>query len=239
MRSILRPVLVGGLAILAFSALATASASAEAVKCPGTNEKGAYVLCSGGVTQVGTFTFTGVHEATTPITFFVPSYEWEMGCEEGKITKGSFDGTASKLEIAGLYMEITRCNEPAEGNTVCEVLPIVIDGDEGTGTGPGLSATIASSSELELVSTSSGELWSKVKIRSKGEHMCTMAGLTPSPLHGKQECKLLEGATEKVTHVLKCESIGSHLKLFGKETLFTYAAELSLTSGKNWSIQKL
>jgi hypothetical protein len=207
------------------------------VKCPGTNEKGAYVLCSGGVTQVGTFTFTGVHKAGSGETAFeVPAFPMKMYCEEGKITKGSFDGTVSKLEIAGLYIEITGCTEEPQA---CDVHPIVIDGDEGTGTGPGLSATIASSSELELVSTSSGELWSKVKVTSKTGTDCYLASFSPSRLHGHQVCKLLEGATEKVTHVLDCLAAGSDLKLFEHEASFAYTAEITLTSGKNWSIQKL
>jgi hypothetical protein len=224
--------------MLAFSALATASASAESAKCPGKNEKGAYVLCSGGVTQVGTFTFTGAHDKELPISFEIPSFPMKMYCEGGKVTKGSFDGTESKLEITGLYIEMS-CEEPLEGSTICEILPIVIDGGEGKGTGPGLSSTITSSSEVRLSSTGTDQPWTHFNIKSKPGHTCQLASASPGLLHGEQECKLLEGATEKVAHVLECDPAGSSLKLFGKATNFEYTAEVSLTSGKNWSIQKL
>jgi hypothetical protein len=238
MKSPIRAVLAAGLAMLAFSALATASASAEAVKCPGKNEKGAYILCSGGVTQIGTFAFTGVHDKESPIYFEVPSFPMKMYCEGGKITKGSFDGTEAKLELTGLYIEMT-CEEPLEGSTICEVLPVLIDGAEGKGTGPGLSSTITSSSELRLTSTSSEQLWTHINIKSKPGHTCQLASASPGLLRGEQGCKLLEGATEESTHVLECNPVSSNLKLFGKETHFQYGAELTLTSGKDWSIQKL
>jgi hypothetical protein len=238
MKSAIRAVLLAGLAMLALSGVAAGSASAA--ECPGTVEGGGIALCSGGHEQKGTFAFTGQQKAETfADPFDIPALATRVACGTVKLSKGSFvAGTGGKLEITGLYLEYPHCivtSDPSE----CEVAGglITVDGLEGKGTGPGLSAQLTSTSETDLLGGGTKSYWTFYRIKGTAGHSC--AGSWEAKVRGNAKCSLPSSTVEAVTHILKCEYAQSEILNSGVEAGFELTAEVKLSSGKAWSLQKI
>ncbi len=218
-------------------------ASASAAECPGTVEGGGVALCSEGHEQKGTFAFTGEKKAGTEMVMFrlENSSNIVWTCGSAKLSKGSFIGeSGGKLKISGLYIEYGKCQVLAPAS--CEVTSsIVVDGGHGTGSGPGLGASLKSASEVTLAGDDN-ELeeenlnWTEYTLKSKVGETCALSGVVP--IRGKTVCKLPESTVESVTHILKCEE-SDRLTSRGTPVRWALTAELKLSSGKKWSLQKV
>jgi hypothetical protein len=240
MRSMFRSVLVALMAVFAVGAVASASASAA--ECPGTVEGGGIALCSGGHEQKGTFAFTGVQKSGTfsdPFNLVGGGIPLTVSCGAlVKLSKGSFIASSGKLEISGLYLNYSGCTVSSD-EVDCEVAAgaITVDGAEGAGTGPGLSASLASTAEVTLLGGGTSRKWTKFVVRGKPGHACTTSR-TETP-RGQVTCGLPESTVEAVTHILKCEFGKSELTSSGLQVGFELTGELKLSSGKAWSLQKI
>jgi hypothetical protein len=232
--------------VVALSALcvvgAVASASASAAECPGTVEGGGIALCSGGHEQKGTFAFTGAQKAGTfsdPFNLVGGGIPLTVSCNGlVKLSKGSFVASSGKLEISGLYLNYGECTASSD-EADCEVAAgaITVDGAEGAGTGPGLSASLASTAEVTLLGGGASRKWTKFVVRSKPGHACTSS--RRAEIRGVATCGLPESTVEAVTHILKCEFGKSALTNSGLQAGFELTGELKLSSGKAWSLQKI
>jgi hypothetical protein len=240
MRSMCRTVVVALSAVCVVGAVASASASAA--ECPGTVEGGGIALCSGGHEQKGTFAFTGVQKSESysdPFNLEGGGIPLTVSCNGlVKLSKGSFVATSGKLEISGLYLSYGECGVSSD-ETDCEVTThaITVDGAEGAGTGPGLSASLASTAEVTLLGGGTSRKWTKFVVRGKPGHACTTSR-TETP-RGQVTCGLPESTVEAVTHILKCEFGNSALTSSGLQVGFALTGELKLSSGKAWSLQKI
>ncbi len=238
MKSAMRAVLLTGLAMLAVSAGTAVSASAA--ECPGTVEGGGIALCSEGHEQKGSFAFTGQQQAGSfSDPFNVIELGTTVGCGTVKLSKGSFvAGAGGKLEITGLYLEYPNCTVTSDAAD-CEVAGglITVDGLEGKGTGPGLSAKLTSTSETDLLGGGTKSYWTFYRIKSKAGHTC--AGTWEAKVRGNAKCSLPSSTAEAVTHILKCEYAKSEILNSGDAAGFELTAEIKLSSGKAWSLQKI
>jgi hypothetical protein len=236
MRSIFKSALAALVAVCAVSAVGVASASAA--ECPGTVEGGGIALCSGGHEQKGSFAFTGVQKAGTSYDVFRDEFNNQtIRCASSiKLSKGTFTATTGKLEVSGLDIEYGKCQDGTD-EADCEVTSITVDGGEGKGTGPGLSANLTSTAQVTLTGGGTGQKWTEFRIRSKEGHTC--AGNFEWKVKGTATCSLPESTVEAVTHILKCEELKSELRNFGIKVGFELTAELKLSSGKAWSLQKI
>jgi hypothetical protein len=235
MRSTCKTAVVALLAVLSVGAIASASASAA--ECPGTVEGGGIALCSGGHEQKGSFAFSGQKQSGTTMRLYISEYQSYIECEKSELSKGSFVAATGKLEISGLYVELSHCVVSGEP-TLCEVSPILIDGSEGKGTGPGLAATLKSTGEVTL-HPGTGTRWGVIHIKSAPGRLCTMAAISGSSLTGEQKCALPGSTIEAVKHVLECRISGSKLKIAGHVGELELTAEIGLTSGNKWSLQQI
>ncbi|HTD08620.1 MAG TPA: hypothetical protein VK680_06990 [Solirubrobacteraceae bacterium] len=226
--------LVALLAMLVLSAVTSASASAS--ECPRAGES--IALCSGHLEMKGSFAFSGEQQPETSMDVFnaQPYTNSVIECGQVKFSKGDFVAAAGKLEIANLYLEYKNCID-ASDPVDCEVTPLTVDGGEGTGTGPGLSATLTSTAQLTLLGGGTASKWTKFNARSKPGHTC--AGTYEWRVSGSATCKLPESTSEAVTHLLKCEESGDVLHDTSGHVGFYLVAEVKLSSGKAWSIQKV
>jgi hypothetical protein len=234
MKSVIRTVLAGGLLVFALGAVTAASASAA--ECPGTIEGGGVSLCSGGHEQKGTFAFTGEHKPGTAGIMFSPTTVSLKCSEPAKVVKGNLvAGSGGKLEITGLYIEYKECGvEGAESE--CPMRDFTVDGAEGTGSGPGLKATLTSPGEVDLVSAGTGERWMTMRVH--GEACIENATY---PVHGSAKCELPKSTSEAVKHVIACFLSGNKLKygsISEPRIEWEEELEIGLTSGKAWSLQK-
>jgi hypothetical protein len=238
MKSVMRVVFLAGLALLALGGIAAASASAA--ECPGTVEGGGIALCSGGHEQKGTFAFTGQQQAGSfADPFNVTGFGTTVGCGTVKLSKGAFvAGAGGKLEVAGLYLEYPNCTVSSD-EADCEVAGglITVDGLEGKGTGPGLSAQLTSTSETDLLGGGTKSYWTFYRIKSKAGHTC--GSTWEAKVRGNAKCGLPSSTVEAVTHILKCEYAKSEILNSGDAAGFELTAEIKLSSGKAWSLQKI
>jgi hypothetical protein len=221
-------------------------ASASAAECPGTVEGGGVVLCSEGHEQIGTFAFTGQQKAGTPMTVFhrETSENLVMTCGSAKLSKGSFIGeSGGKLKISGLYIEYGECRVKEPISCVVKS-SIIVDGGTGTGTGPGLGASLKNASEVKLVGDDNelqeeNTRWTTYNVTSKSGETCP--NTSERRVKGSATCMLPESTVEAVTHVVKCENKPEDDRLYdaGYHAEFELTAEVKLTSGKKWSLQKV
>jgi type 1 fimbria pilin len=238
MQLISRGAFAAFVAALAMSAVGAASASAA--ECPGTVEGGGIALCSEGHEQKGTLSFTGKQESATPsdpFNLIGGGIPLTVKCGTVKLSKGSFvAGAGGKLEITGLYLEYPECVVTSD-EVDCEVTAgaITVDGLEGKGTGPGLAAGLASTSELTLLSGGTKERWTVFHVKSKAGHTCSTS--REATIRGSSKCSLPGSTAEAVTHIVKCES--TKFLNSGLEAGFELTAEVKLSSGKVWSLQKI
>lgn len=242
MKSFLRGVLAGGLALLALSGVAAASASAA--ECPGTVEGGGVALCSGGHEQKGTFAFTGQKEPKSEEKVFfsyLNPYHPNIACNAVTLSKGSFVAASKgKLEVSGLYIEYTGCRDPSN-ESECEVRSagggetVLVDGAWEAG-GPGLSAApLTNTSELFLNANESRR-WTKFSLASRAGKTC--AQTSEYNIKGEAKCTLPNSTTELVTHILDC-SDDKLLTENSQSTEWDLTAEVKLASGKAWSLKKV
>jgi hypothetical protein len=240
-----RSVFVVLVAVFAMSVAGVASASAA--ECPGTVEGGGIALCSEGHEQRGSFAFSGEQRSGSLQKIFEPSNSVpvEIGCSSRtKLSKGTLVASSGgKLEISGLHLEYGQCGLISADKTTCELTKstILVDGGEGTGTGPGLSASFASTAEVTLLGGGTLHNWTVIKLRSVEGKTC--ASSWEAKARGSVKCTLPESTIEAVTHILTCENTKVDGQLFNgvnSEPLGYYlTAEVKLASGKKWSLQKV
>ena len=169
------------------------------------------------------------------VVFDVAGYE-RIICEKATLPKGSFVAGSGKVEVSGLYIEYSSCHlSSAEAS--CKVDPIVVDGAEGNGKGPGLSAKLTSTAALTLEGAGSGHRWTVIEIESKAGHTCELAG--PEIVLGEAKCELSNSTAEAIKHALACSVSGSDVKRMNKAAEFALTEEIGLTSGKEWSLQRI
>jgi hypothetical protein len=223
--------------MLSLSALPTASALAS--HC--TVERGESLgLCvENQLQKEGTFAFTGQQKAgTSTRSFDIPAINVSSECGGSvKLSKGSLIAKSGKLEVTGLNLEYEKCKYTGSGITECELASpsILVDGENGTGSGPGLASTLSSATALTLKSGAASGKWTEYTVRSTEGKNCSES-YYDMPIKGEAKCQLPESTVEAVSHVLKCEEAGDSLSWSGKEVQFELTAEVKLASGKQWSI---
>ena len=206
-----------GVALIAIFAVAVgASASAAAAECPGTGE--GVALCSGGHELEGTFAFTGKS---------VGAKQVEVGglagptCTASKAS-GQLVATKGSVEVADLSSEWSKCSITGEAS--CKVKPIVL-GEDG-----GFSSVLANPGELTL-SRLTGNPFAVVSISG-----CLKS--TEWTVRGIQRCKLPSSTVEALAHEILCQKSGSELKVGAKAASLESEEEITLVSGKEFSLQK-
>jgi hypothetical protein len=230
-------VLVALLGVVLLGAVGPVSASAA--ECPGTVEGGGIALCSEGHELKGSFAFSGQKQSGTsadPFNLVGGGIPLTVSCSSAKFSKGSFVATAGKLEISGLYIEYGGCTVSSD-EADCEVTPITVDGGEGKGTGPGLSASLTSTAQVTLLGGGANKRWTIFRVKGKPGHTCSATW--EARIRGNATCSLPGSTTEAITHVVKCEYGKSELTNSEQQAGFELTGEVKLTSGKAWSLQKI
>ena len=239
MKSSIRTVLLTSLMTLTLSGITTASASAF-TECKN-SPKGVVVLCvvTNGIAeeQLGETAFTAQQKPGTTKRF--SSIAWgggEVNCS-GETATGTFDGTASKLEITHMIMTYSSCSlGTPEHCTVSS--PLIIDGAEGTGSGPGINAPVPSPSEIHFEGApGSGHDFTVVHIQNSGGSCLAKGNWS---VHGSDYCELQEATKEEITHVLHCsnESGDGLTTEGGSKVESIYTDEVKLSTGKAWKLYK-
>jgi hypothetical protein len=202
---------------------AVAAASASAAECPGTGE--GVELCSGGHVLEGTFEFVGKHKTGTTAQFKIEAI-MSLECTN-TTSKGKLVATPGKVEVTGQSMEWTPC--PFIGHAGCKVNPLKF----GSGTG-GLHGAWTNKGEFDEVALSSTGKAPFGEISITGCEQELEGKIT-----GVQKCAFPSGiASEATSHVETCEPHGSELKYGTKIFELRNTEEISLTSGKAFSLQK-
>ena len=228
MRSTSKTMIVAMLAVLATSALASASASAS--ECPSTEKGGDVGLCIEGKEQRGLEpAFVAEKAAGTEMEMQHGAGGVVIRCTQAKSKAGVFDTTdLANLELDAQSIEFAGC-EAVSSPTKCEVLPFALDGD-----GHGLDGAFAGeNTEGVTLKAAEGSTLGRVTIRSKAGQVCGFA-LNKSPVTGTAPCTLQHSTTDALGHELACNS------QLGTWTLVvTEKLELAEPNrGKKWSIQR-
>ncbi len=218
----------------ALSAIGPASALAS----PCTSKRGESVeLCvEGQLQKEGTFALTGQQKEGSYKDVFNLEFatSLEISCGSVNLSKGNIiAGSNGKMEVSGLYLEYPKCRVVEPEHCAVKGGSLLVDGGEGLGTGPGLSAALTKASEVTLLGGGTGEKWTKYEVVSSGG---TCSASYEEIVKGNAKCQLPESTVEAVTHLLKCEPSGNELKSSGHGAKFALTMEVKLTSGKKWSI---
>ncbi|HEY2141953.1 MAG TPA: hypothetical protein VGG98_07835 [Solirubrobacteraceae bacterium] len=199
------------------------SASASAAECPGTGS--GVALCSGGHVQEGTFAFTGKQNRSYTLE---PEGLGKWTCESGGGSKGQFVATKGKVEITGLVIRTADCHL---AGTTCTVKPVIFDGGNPTGSGPGLGGVLPNAGAVTLSSPAKGEPFTELITTN-----CVQAGTLK--IKGKQVCSLPSSTVEASTHQLTCDASGSKLATGSRSVFVTLGETIELSPGKVFSLQQ-
>jgi hypothetical protein len=226
----IRLVLLGVLAVVAASALASTSASAA--ECPDTVKGADVALCIEGKEAAdGVYPFTSVKKPNTVFELNVKNGP-RMVCENAK-NAGEFevkDAGTPQLEVSDLVIEFSGNCKVTTNEPECEVEPIVLNGG-----GDGIDGSITKTNEMAM-KPSTGKVLGTLKIKSKPGHVCVLS--KEATIEGGQIMKLPGSTTETTRHELVAEASGSSLTISGIEATFVLTEEMELTSGKVFSLQE-
>lgn len=221
----IRIIMFSLLAVLATSAVASASASAaEACHNSGGKE---IVLCVDEL-EIGSptgqapvpFTSQSVGNSTLAVTGL-----GNIICKKATNT-GQFDEKdgnitdSGAVEVSDLEIKFTEC--ALEGKPACKVANITVNGG-----GDNLDGVINAALTEVAFSPSEGTLFTTIKI--------TECGLLNGNYNvtGKQTCTLPESQSSKIKHTVKCAPAGSELKFGEKAATFTATEELEIHTDPN------
>jgi hypothetical protein len=236
MRSISGRVFVTLIAVLAMSVVGSASASAAG--CHGATKK-VITLCVNEEAQVGEVTFKATKTLATSFSLGLFNGEIVVECKTEN-SKGVFNAAKESLTVGKLVVEFTGCTV-AQASTTCEVTGghLILDGGEGTGTGPGLQGTFAEGEPGQITLTGPKGLLGRVGIKSLPGKTCAVAHASSS-ITGTQKCEIPSNAVEALAHAMNCNGTGSSLEWSGYHAYFTASQELKLRGeaweGKKWSL---
>ena len=224
-----RTALVALLAVFAFAAVGTASASAQ---CPDSPTEGDVALCKGHVEQTGTFPFTSELKEKTTVLLEVAG-GMRIVCKKAT-TKGNFNASAdSNLKVDSLVLTFNECEitNTAETKANCEVVtPMVSKNLAGTFTG-------AAPTKIRL-KPATGTEWFTFTIKNRQGKNCVFKN-TGSKIVGEQECNLPSPEMEAVKHELQCLPSGSKLTFAGKNVKFEMTETIGLAApfaGQEWGL---
>jgi len=235
----IRLILLSLLAVLAFGAVAAASASAAhefwVPECENQGPGHKYatrVKCEKGEIGTGEWERSGALapiaageevpvEGTSGTSILeVPELnEAKIECKEDK-----FSGTLKAAGQTTAKVEFEKCTVVSpEHCTVAEPIKVNVTDQ----------LVIFHETLADAFEPPSGEPF--VVIKLKGSE-CLAKG--EFKVKGKQQCALPEGEIEKVEHEIDCKPIGSELTLGAKEAKFEGKEKVKLTGGGNWKAKE-
>jgi hypothetical protein len=218
-------------AVFAFSAVASASASAA--ECPDTVKGGDVALCKGGieVPEGSTFVVLSKKKAGTESKLEVEGGP-TIKCEEAN-NSGLINATDSSLKIEKLVVRFEKKCEVtnnAETKANC-VVSEPIKTKEITGT------FVGENPEKIKLAPTTGETFAEVTIKNNGEKVCVFK-ITAAKITGTQEAKLPKAKMELVEQELKVEPSESNLKFAGKAAKFELTEEFEINTMEAFSFQQ-
>lgn len=208
-------------ALVAVSAVGSASASAAACKAKG--EK--FVYCSGGaVIESAASVEATVGASTLKSLNAKKEVTVEITCTGGSAT-GTVTGATSTATIA---------------YTGCAVVKPSTCTTTATLTTKAITDALTNTSPPEDTFTGAGVSEEYIEIELKGAS-CALKG--KHPVTGKQTCALDGGVLatiekEQETHTLNCAATGSKLKFGAEEATYSGTSTQKLASKAAWSVQK-
>ncbi len=223
MKSMIKPLLGALVAVLALSAVASASASAEACQKKAGSKN--WTLCVEGQKQTGKSSIAASIETGTSARLTVAIGEGlEIVCTKA-------DGTAGTLgsKVSGLTIALSNC-EVVSYSAQCKVkTPLETTKLEGV-FGPGV--------ENLSLAAEAGSVIFNFKLENQGKGKCPFATSIIS-ITGSQGCTFKAAETEAATHELTCTAGQSKLLDGEKAASFSLEEGIELAGtlkGKKFSV---
>lgn len=217
-----RLIILSLFAILATSAVASASASAA--ECPDTIKGGDYAVCHNGVEYEGKIEGTST---VSKLKATVLGLKITIECPKDKFTGEVGDSGTSKNAVITFEM----CK--LVGATNCKVAETL--------TTKKLKDQL-STPPARIEDTFESETANFIEILISGSGCAITNEGKPYPVTGSQTCAVdssdAEAKTEAATHKLICKTTGSKLKLGGNTATFESSATLNLPGNGNFSFQE-
>jgi hypothetical protein len=101
--------------------------------------------------------------------------------------------------------------------------------------GDGIDGTVTKTNEVTL-KPSTGKVFTTIKTKSKSGHICFLP--TETNVEGEQIVTLPGSTTEAATHEVVAAASGSKLTAFGLAATFVLTEEITLASGKVFSLHE-
>jgi hypothetical protein len=239
-----RLILLGLLAVLAVSLVASASATEPPVKCGGKVEKTPDYCVAGFELENAkgepiAEKFEGTNNGASIFKATVSMVKTEIKCEAGK-SKGTIEdgalGTVGKSKVTDTF-ETCKMIKPANCKLTAadekEIETAELKGELGLTAG-----------RIEDKLESKTSAFATISIEGK-ETSCVIAevGVPKNfAVKGSQLCEVDSGntaaETEAATHKIICKPSGSSLEIGSSPAEITSEATVKLTSGKNWSVKE-
>jgi hypothetical protein len=225
----IRLIMLSLFAMFAMSAVASASASAEACHSHPIWERTTMCIENVEVNSPGETPITIPFTSTSGVSRLVVTGLGTITCQKDK-NVGEFDIAADKgsdsaqVSVSDLRITFEECE--LEGAANCEVPNIVVEG----GTGDNLDGTFVSFEQIAF-SPSEGTIFTVIKLKNKAGKTCAAAG--SYNVTGKQKCKLINPEAENKTHELDCKATESELEVGGKKATFESKDKVTLAQAED------
>jgi hypothetical protein len=239
-----RLILLGLLAVLAVSLVATALATEPPAKCGGKVEKVPDYCVSGfELENAKGESISGKVESTNGSSILkttIASTTAEIKCEKGKSTGSIEDGVAGTMGKSKAKITFEGCKLLKPAN--CR-LTLEDEKEIPTTELKGELALTAGRVEDKL-EPKEGAAFAGISIEGK-EPSCVIAEVEKPETYnvtGSQLCEIdkanTEAETEAIAHKIICKTSGSGLKIGGNKAEMTNEATVKLISGKKWSVKE-
>jgi hypothetical protein len=217
----------GLVTVIAAMSVPTSSAVASESGCTKGVENGVVVLCANGARQLSEVPFVVSGRSGLKALEIERAGFATLKCSS--VTgSGTFVASGNALAAKKLKATYSGCIDPTE-EAACEIKPIKVDGESGSGLGPGLEGTFTSAEALGLTGPKTSSLTTLV-ISSKPGKSCELAG--EYPLKGILTDSLA-GGVEAVQHTLTDR--GSSIRGWGTDRLWENL-NVELASHQAWSV---